>query len=207
MELYIAVVSYYEKFQDGTVNCVTNEIPFQIPENWRFERIRNVLWINPKNVIDDKLQVSFIPMAMIEEQFSGNYEFEVREWKTCKKGFTHFATGDVAFAKISPCFENRKSVYFENLKNNNGSGTTELYVLRRYTEDILGKYLLYFVKSEYFILRGKSTFSGVVGQQRIDKEYIMDSFIPIPPVCIQRQIIYKVQSIMNYLSEIEASLS
>ncbi len=189
------------------VNCINNELPFQIPKNWCYERIRNILWINPKNTIDDKLRVSFIPMTLIEEQYSGHYKYEVREWKTCKKGFTHFATGDVAFAKLSPCFENKKSAFFENLENNYGSGTTELYVLRRYTADILGRYLLYFVKSEYFISRGKSTFSGVVGQQRVDKEYIFNTFIPIPPVRIQKRIISKVQSIMDCLSEIEASLS
>ncbi len=32
------------------------------------------------------------------------------------KGFTYFATDDIAFAKFSPCFKNKKSVFLLNLK-------------------------------------------------------------------------------------------
>lgn len=34
-----------------------------------------------------------------------------------KKGFTHFANGDIGVAKITPCFQNRKSVILRNLEN------------------------------------------------------------------------------------------
>ena len=146
-------------------------------------------------------------MTMIEDQFSGKYTYEIKNWFSCKKGFTHFATNDVAFAKISPCFENRKSVLFNNLENDFGAGTTELYVLRNYTNDILGKYLLYFIKSEYFISRGTSTFSGVVGQQRVDKEIILNTYIPIPTLNVQQCIIDRIEKIMNHLENIESNLN
>ena len=29
---------YYEKFEDGTINDITEEIPFEIPESWRWVR-------------------------------------------------------------------------------------------------------------------------------------------------------------------------
>ncbi len=109
--------------------------------------------------------------------------------------------------RVSQLPKNRKSVLLNNLENNAGAGTTELYVLRNYKDDILGKYLLYFIKSEYFIARGKGTFSGVVDQQRVDKEIVLDTYIPIPPLNTQQQIIDKIEEIMNYLENIEASLS
>ena len=34
---------YYEKFEDGTVNDITEEIPFDIPESWRFIRFNNLI--------------------------------------------------------------------------------------------------------------------------------------------------------------------
>ncbi len=199
--------SYYEKFADGSEICIDEDIPFEIPSDWQYERMRNIFLINPKNNIDNEISVSFIPMSLIDDKYSGEYRYEIKNWKDCKKGFTHFASGDVAFAKISPCFENRKSVMFENLQNGYGAGTTELYVLRRFTEDILGKYLLYFIKSEYFISRGINTFAGVVGQQRIDKEYIFNTLFPIPPLHIQKLIVKQIQSVMENLVKIEASLS
>lgn len=146
-------------------------------------------------------------MSHIGDSYSGKYSYGEKDWHSCKKGFTHFASGDVAFAKISPCFENRKSVLFCKLLNGYGAGTTELYVLRRFTSDILGEYLLEFIKSEYFISRGKNTFSGVVEQQRLDKEYILDTLFSIPPLHIQKLIIKQTQSVMERLVTIEAGLS
>lgn len=145
-------------------------------------------------------------MALVSDQYSGDYEYEIRKWYTCKKGFTHFAEGDIAFAKISPCFENRKSIYFSNLLNGYGAGTTELYVLRAYNIEMDLKYVLALLKSEYFINRGKGTFSGVVGQQRVDKEIIFNTLIPIPPQSEQNQIIKQVNCVMNFLEQIEATL-
>ena len=163
--------------------------------------------MNPKNNLVDDTTVSFISMNMIDEQFSGKYQYEIKNWSVCKNGFTHFASNDVAFAKISPCFENRKSVLFEKLENDVGAGTTELYVIRRYINNILGKYILYFVKSEYFILRGKNTFSGVVGQQRVDKDVMLDTYFPIPPLNEQKKIVKKVELLMELLNSMETSLS
>ena len=34
--------SHYEKFADGTVKCIDEEIPFEIPMGWEWTRIRNV---------------------------------------------------------------------------------------------------------------------------------------------------------------------
>ena len=44
-----------------------------------------------------------------------------------KKGFTHFAEGDIVVAKISPCLENRKSAIVTSLPKGIGAGTTELF--------------------------------------------------------------------------------
>ena len=35
--------SYYEKFADGTVECIDDEIPFEIPNGWEWCRLSNVI--------------------------------------------------------------------------------------------------------------------------------------------------------------------
>ena len=33
---------HYEKFQDGTVKCIEDEIPFEVPEGWCWCRLRDI---------------------------------------------------------------------------------------------------------------------------------------------------------------------
>ena len=33
---------HYEKFQDGTVKCIEDEIPFEVPEGWSWARLRDI---------------------------------------------------------------------------------------------------------------------------------------------------------------------
>ena len=150
---------FYEKFDDGTINNITEEIPFEIPDNWAWTRIKNICIINPKNNLDDNLDVSFIPMNLIEAGYTSKHTFEVRKWKNIKKGFTHFKENDIGIAKITPCFQNRKSVIFKNLKNGYGAGTTELHVIRNISELMVTKFLFYIFKSNYFIINGIHSFS------------------------------------------------
>ena len=84
-------------------------------------------------------------MTAIYDGYGNGYDALVKPWLEIKSGLTHFADGDVIFAKITPCFQNRKSAVVDNLKNGIGAGTTELYVLRSYGKYVNKKYLLHFV--------------------------------------------------------------
>ena len=33
---------HYEKFADGTVKCIEDEIPFEVPDGWEWCRLRNI---------------------------------------------------------------------------------------------------------------------------------------------------------------------
>lgn len=198
--------SYYETIGNKRA-CIDSEIHYDIPEGWTVERLKNLYSVNPKNdIANDETIVSFVPMNLINDQFLYNCTYELKQWKDCKKGFTHFADGDLGFAKISPCFENRKSVVFSNLKNGYGAGTTELYILRNFCEGLNPEYAILFLKSESFIERGVDTYSGTVGQQRIDKNIMMDTIIPIPPQNEQQRIADRVKQLFSILDSIQATL-
>ena len=192
---------HYEKFPDGSVKCIEEEIPFELPKGWEWARISSICLINPKNTLEDSLEVSFIPMPLIQEGFANFHSSDVKEWGKIKSGFTHFAEGDIAIAKITPCFENRKSVIFSNLKNGYGAGTTELHILR--PMKILPEYILWTVKSENFISKGIQSFTGAVGQQRIGKEFVSSYLVSVPPVAEQHRIIKKIEQDFYQLSLIE----
>ena len=176
---------YYEKV-GSEINCIDDEIPFEIPSSWQWVRLGKVTIVNPRNTISDEMSVGFIPMTNISPGYGNSIECEQRYWKDVKSGFTHIAEGDVAFAKITPCFQNRKSFIAANLPNGFAAGTTELNVLRPYDNTIDTRYLLWFLKSEYFISEAK--FKGTAGQQRVVTDYVLNRLFPLPPVKEQIRI-------------------
>ena len=200
---------HYEKFADGSVKCIEDEIPFDIPGSWVWVRISSICVINPKNDLNDDTEVSFIPMPHICEGYENRHSFDIRKWSEIKTGYTHFAENDIGIAKITPCFENRKSVVFHNLKNGAGAGTTELFILRPIIS-VEPDYLLWIAKTDDFINGGVETFSAAVGQQRVDRDFIVNYLIPLPPVNEQKSIINKINvafSVINTVDQNKADLA
>ncbi|MCP9503025.1 restriction endonuclease subunit S [Prevotella copri] len=187
---------YYEKIGKKCVD-ITEEIPFTIPTNWKWVRIRDVFQLNPKNEADDETLAAFIPMEKISAGYKSDFTFDLVKWGNIKKGFTHFANGDVAFAKITPCFQNRKSAIFHGLPNGIGAGTTELKVLRPYGNTIGRWYLLYFLESPYFI--DEATFKGTANQQRIVVGYLENKLFPLPPKEEQQRIVAQIEKLFEQL--------
>ena len=182
-----------------------DEIPFDIPDTWRWVRVAQIVTLNPKNDLADDLETSFIPMPCVMDGFRNLHTYEVKKWKEIKKGFTHFAEGDIGVAKITPCFQNRKSVIFRNLKNGYGAGTTELTVVRTINETVLSEYLLWFFKTEYFIANGVKSFTGTAGQQRIHKDYLATCLIPLPSLTEQKRIVAKIEELLPYVDRYAAA--
>ena len=187
---------YYEKIGKKCVD-ITEEIPFSIPANWTWVRIRDVFRLNPKNEADDNSMAAFIPMEKLSAGYKSDFVFDTVKWGSIKKGFTHFANGDVAFAKITPCFQNRKSAIFHGLPNGIGAGTTELKVLRPYGNTIGRWYLLYFLESPYFI--DEATFKGTANQQRIVVGYLENKLFPLPPKEEQQRIVAQIEKLFEQL--------
>jgi len=200
--------SYYEKMPDGTVRCIDSEIPFEIPDSWVWCRVGNIFILNPKNNNEDDDMAAFIPMEMINACYGSSYTYKEVKWKSIKNGYTHFSDGDIAFAKITPCFQNRKSAVFENLPNGIGAGTTELKVLRPYVNTVNPYYLLFFLETPYFV--EEASFKGTANQQRIISGYLEGKLFPLPPKAEQDRIVKQVQQLLpltdKYESAFEANL-
>ena len=193
------------KKQKPLPEITEEEIPFEIPENWKWVRLGEIVLINPRNKIDDDIEVSFIPMNLIEAGYKNKYCYEKRLWKNVKSSFTHIKKGDLGIAKITPCFQNRKSAIFDDLINEYGAGTTEINIIRKIIKNFSMKYLLWFVKTEYFINGGVKSFTGTAGQQRINKDYLKMVLIPLPPLAEQKRIVEKLDNVLANIDELKAN--
>ncbi len=175
-----------------------------LPKGWVLTCLDELGLVNPRNSLGDSLEVSFIPMKLIPEGFSGEASFEVGKWNDVKGGFTHIASNDVVMAKITPCFQNRKSVVLKNLKNGFGAGTTELHVFRAIPNTVVPEYVLLFLKSANFINIGIPKMTGSAGQKRVPNDYFSFTPIPLPPREEQKRIVAKVDQLMALCDELEA---
>jgi type I restriction enzyme S subunit len=179
------------------------EAPFPIPSNWRWSQLAEIGVLSPRNEAPDTLKASFVPMLLIAAEYGVANQHEVRPWGEIKKGYTHFAEGDIGLAKITPCFENGKSTVFRNLTGGIGAGTTELHIVRPLFVD--QDYILLFLKSPHFIETGISKMTGTAGQKRVPTEYFAHSPFPLPPLAEQHRIVAKVDALMALCDRLEAA--
>ena len=175
----------------------------ELPIGWAWVRTEVIGVLNQRNKADDDTMVSFCPMSRIPTDHRKRVTFETRRWGDIRKGYTHFADGDVVVAKITPCFQNRKSCVMSGLEGGIGAGTTELYVVRVNPQIVLPGYLLLFYKSPGFLKNGVAVMTGTAGQQRVPREYLEHSLLPIPPLAEQHRIIAEVDELMGLIDRLE----
>ncbi len=143
---------------------------------WAETRLRYVADLNPPVRADlmaaPDTEVSFLPMEAISENGSLNLE-RTRPVAEVRNGYSYFEDGDVAFAKVTPCFENGKGALMAGLAHGAGFGTTEITVLRPKL-GVSAKYLSYVVQSERFRQLGVGAMTGAGGLKRIPDDFTRD---------------------------------
>ena len=185
------------------MKCIDEEIPFTLPIGWEWCRVSSVFLITAKVSADDDDIAAFVSMEAISAGYGSEFRFYEKPWKEIKSGYTAFEDNDIAFAKITPCFQNRKSVIFNGLPNGIGAGTTELKILRTYGETINRYYVLYFLETPYFI--DEATFKGTANQQRIIVGYLENKLFPLAPLAEQNRIVDKIGILMPIIDKYSKS--
>ena len=177
----------------------------QLPHGWQAIPLKELITLNKKfKDLDDDLDCGFVPMANIPTKLNHQLTFEPRKWRDCKKGYTHFQNGDVLLAKITPCFENGKSAFVNNLPNGVGAGSTEYFVMR--PKRIDPRYLHAFLKTKEFVDNCTVNMSGSVGHKRVPKDYLLNYFVPVAPQNDQKRIADKLDSVLAKVEAAQARL-
>lgn len=169
----------------------------ELPEGWVWVPFGDVCAINPRHergaLADDEL-VSFVPMAAVDHESGTIPGSSARPYGEVRKGFTHFAEGDVLFARITPCMENGKVAVAHSLVNGLGCGTTEFHVLRP-LGGILPEYIHRYLRQESFRRAAAANMSGTAGQLRVPTDYVKSVELPLAPLPEQRRIVAKIEAL------------
>lgn len=179
----------------------------ELPKHWVRVKIGDVAEVNPrKNVLlDDSQNVTFVPMAAVDE-ISGTIAMPiVRPYGDVRNGFTTFRNNDVLFAKITPSMENGKSAVARDLTNGVGVGSTEFHVLRCGSA-LRSDYLWRFVRQQSFRDSAQAVMSGAVGQQRVPADYLKKHSIPLAPLAEQARIVERIDLLLLRIESVRRDL-
>ncbi len=176
----------YPEYKDSGVEWLG-----QVPAHWGVPRLRFTAHLNPSKSevrqLPAETAVTFLPMEAIGDDGSVDLSRE-RTLADVAEGYTFVRDGDVAFAKITPCFENGKGAIMRGLQNGIGFGTTELIVIRPHEQKLSPSFLHYLFTSALFRQAGESTMYGAGGQKRVPDSFVRDAVIPLPSMDEQEMI-------------------
>ncbi|WP_433952483.1 restriction endonuclease subunit S [Brevundimonas diminuta] len=154
-----------------------------VPAHWTDTRLRFFARLNPsKSEVSGRArdeEVSFVPMDAVGEDGSLRLD-QTRALGDVESGYTYFRNGDVAVAKITPCFENGKGAIMRNLVGGVGFGTTELIVARPLADNS-PDFVHWLFNSTAFRKLGEGAMYGAGGQKRVPDDFVRDFPVALPP--------------------------
>ena len=195
--------SYYEKFADGKVVCIDDEIPFEIPSGWEWCRLGSLVdfskskSVKANNIAPDAW---LLDLEDIEKD-SGKLLHKKRKGTTTSISDKHrFERGNVLYSKLRP-YLNKVIIADED-----GYCTSEILCFD--FGMIYNKYAQLFLMSPFFVEYAMSDAYGVK-MPRLGSKQGNNGLIPIPPREEQTRIVNFINSLEPYIeiySNAQASL-
>ena len=195
--------SHYEKFADGTVKCIDDEIPFEIPQSWCWVRLGSIIdfskssSVKPNEIAPDAW---ILDLEDIEKD-TGVLLAKKRMKDIQSKSDKHiFYSGNVLYSKLRP-YLNKVIIADEN-----GYCTSEILAFD--FGMILNKYAQIYLMSPYFVDYAMSDAYGVK-MPRLGSKQGNNALMPLPPFKEQVRIaeqLAKIAPIVNRYASSQSEL-
>jgi type I restriction enzyme S subunit len=152
----------------------------------------------------DQTEVSFVPMAAVEENSGRLDASQIRTLGSVRRGYTPFKENDVIFAKITPCMENGKIALATGLKNGLAYGSTEFFVFRPHA-GLVPRFVLHFLLQPSLREVASHQMVGASGQKRVPINYLATHEFWLPPTREQERILAKLDSALIRVDRAEVA--
>jgi len=172
----------------------------EIPEDWQISKIKYIATLSPscdRSELTPESVITYTPMEYIK---NGAFINNTEQYGNVPASLTPYQEGDIAMAKVTPCFENGNIAVMEGLSNGFGVGSSELIIFR--PKNIETRFLFYWLRNTAFVERAISTITGTGGLKRISTEFVRNSEIPLPSVEEQKKIAEYLDRKCNQLDSI-----
>ena len=177
--------SHYEKFPDGRVVCIDDEIPFEIPQSWEWARMKDVLtFVNGRAYKKEELLNSGKYKVLRVGNFFTNEswyysDFDLPEDKYCYNGDLLYAWSASFGPKI---WHGEKTIFHYHIWN------------VKFPPDFLFReYLYYYLEYDKVQIRKSTTGSTMI---HVSMENMNPRLLPIPPYNEQIRIVQQVEKIL-----------
>ncbi len=191
--------SHYEKFADGTVKCIDDEIPFEIPQSWCWERWGNIAFSIQYGFNAPAIENGDIKMVRISDIHDNKVNW--KDVPYCKISQSEIATyllqeNDILFARTGGTVG--KSFLMGAVSE---PAIYAGYLIRtRYSKELCPQYLKSFMDSSLY---WEQLRSGTIAtaQPNCNGKTLGRMLLPIPPQSEQIRIIGKLQTIESSLDK------
>ena len=191
----------YEKFKDGTVKDISDELPFEIPTTWRWVRLGTIA----QKLTDGTHQTpkycqSGVPFLSVKDISNGNVSFA-----NCK--FISEAEHKLLYSRCDP---QNGDILLSKV------GTTGIPVLvdtdvqfslfvsvallRIFNECVYNKYILNAMLSPFSQMQVEDNTRGVGNKNWVMRD-IAHTLISLPPLAEQKRIVAKIEKLMSLVEE------
>ena len=189
---------YYEKFEDGTINDITEEIPFEIPDSWRWIRHNQLFEIvggsqPPKSEFSDIQQENYVRLYQIRDYGKNPVPVYVEKSKVSKfsqKGDIILARYGGSLGKVFWAEDGAYNVALAKVCKNYKSNDL-----------IYDKFLfMYYLSSIYQLFVKSASRSAQAGFNKDDLNALL---FPLPPYNEQIKIIDRLEDFYPYIEQYE----
>ena len=190
---------HYEQFRDGTVKCIEDEIPFELPEGWAWTRLGNLcaaIQYGLSNSAEPKGSHKFLRITDIQ---NGMVNWDAVPFTSTSEPDTYLLKpGDIVFARTGATVG--KSLLITETPY---PSVYASYLIRiRLLGDLPSEYIYQFFDSACYWSQITDKSVGV-GQPNCNGTSLKELFIPLPPINEQLRIFPTVQRLLKDVTKID----
>ena len=193
--------SHYEKFADGTIKCIDDEIPFEIPESWCWERWGNLSQSIQYGYNAPALNSGDIRMVRISDIQNGDVLWETVPYCNINKNEVEtyiLKQNDILFARtggtVGKSFLVKETPY---------PAIYAGYLIRtRYSKLLSSQYMKYFMDSNLYWTQLKEG-TIATAQPNCNGKTLGKMILPIPPLSEQKRIVARIEELMSIADKFE----
>jgi len=194
--------SYYEKFADGKVVCIDEEIPFEIPESWCFVRLGDICNYlhrgkTPKYGNQKILPIIAQKCNHWDQLYIDRCLFSDTDYILKYKEEQFLQKGDIIINSTGGGTVGRTGYIDDSVFDKFDKFVADSHVtVVRSTKLVSHRYIYLYLLSPYIQIGIEERCTGSTNQIELRTTTISDYLVPIPPVEEQKRIVKKVESML-----------